>query len=238
MLSKKSMRSARPKLRTPFAHDSSDTPSQGPNRHLIRLPNGSISCMNSTSLIFALLASGLFAALAWIIDRASARNNHWSPAKRRVARWFFYPFAAVVGIYVYFTDAGLRNTTLFEVAGPWQETGDRVWTVQVEHPGVPHELRVFPDVPAPENASAPVTLRVRFGTEGGEPLLDEVSRFEVRNRSGKAIGWTWDSKTYTITPGTSGSHLLKVSAEDHPPPRLHLRIADPGKRDGKRAPGY
>lgn len=194
--------------------------------------------MNSISLMFALFASGLFVALAWVIDRASARNNHWSPAKRRVARCFFYPLAAAVGIYVYSTDAGLRNTTLFEVAGSWQETGDQVWTVQVEHPGVPHELLVFPDVPVPESASASVTLRVRFGSEGGEPILDEVSRFEVRNRSGKAIGRTWESKSYTITPRTSGSHLFKISAEGHTPPRLHLRIADPEKRDGSRAPGY
>ena len=193
--------------------------------------------MNFYSLIFALVIGGILAAAAWAIDWGAARNNHWSPAKRRVARWFFYPLAAVAGICSYLADSGVRNTTLFEVAGAWEETGARVWVVEIEHPGVEHDILVDPDLPWPESARDPISLRVRFGPEGGEPLLDTVSSFEVRRRS-KSSRRGWSAMSWSITPRAAGPHLFKVTAVESTPPRLHLRIADPEKRDGKRAPGY
>lgn len=188
--------------------------------------------------MYALLFGGLVAGTAWCIDRGAARNNHWSPAKRRVSRWFFYSLAIVTGVFVYFSDAELRGTTLFEASGAWEQTGGRVWTIEVEHPGIVHRLLVFPDIPGPENAKEPITLRVRFGPEGGEPLLDTLSPFEVGGRSGKKPGRTWQSASWSLTPRSAGKHQLLVSAVEKAPPRLHIRLTDPEKRDGRRAPGY
>lgn len=194
--------------------------------------------MNPNSLAFALWIGAFLLAAAWVIDWGASRNNHWSPAKRRRVRWITFPLAIAVSAFFYSGDANLRRTTLFEVAARWDEAGGRVWAVQVEHPGVPHNIFVTPEAGRFESAHDPVTLRVRFGPEGGEPLLDEVSKFDTQRYTRRSPRRTWRTNTFTIVPKMAGPHQLKVNAMDGVPPLLHLRIADPEKRDGKRAPGY
>ena len=196
--------------------------------------------MNPTSLTFALGMAALVAATGWFIDWGAGRGGGWSLRKRWIARIITLVATVLVGIFVYRTDVQLRGTTLFEVAGPWEDNGGRVWTVEVEHPGVPHTLMVYPFTRGFDSATRPVTLRARFAEVGGTVLIDETFQREITPRSGKnASGNTWVDVTHSCTPAKAGAHELIVESTDGLlPVNLHLRIADPEKRDGKRAPGY
>jgi hypothetical protein len=195
--------------------------------------------MNPTSLTFALGMAALVAATGWFIDWGAGKPGGWSAKKRRIARLVTVAATVVVGIFVYRSDVQLRGTTLFEVAGPWAESGGRVWAVEVEHPGVAHTLMVYPFTRGFDSATRPVTLRTRFGEKGGVLLIDETAVHETTPRSGKnASGNPWTDVTWTLTPAKPGPHELVVESDDGVVPvNLHLRIADPEKRDGKRAPG-
>lgn len=195
--------------------------------------------MNTTSLTFALSVAAALAATAWFIDWGARRGDHWPVRKRRLVLRGLLLFSVISGVWVYFTDASMRGTTLFEVSGTWDEIGDREWTVIVEHPGVEHTLMVFPNVPPGESSTRPVNLRLRFGEEGKSPLVADEFVHQVTSKSGKhAAATTWDAAFYRFTPKRSGPTQLIVTAPDGFPPRIHLRITDPAKRDGKRAPGY
>lgn len=70
------------------------------------------------------------------------KHGGWSRRRRRIARLVPVAASVVVGIVVYRSDVQLRGTPLFEVAGPRAESGGRVWSIEVEHPGVEHTLMV------------------------------------------------------------------------------------------------
>jgi hypothetical protein len=196
--------------------------------------------MNFTSLTFAIGMAALVAVTGWFIDRGAGKPGGWNPRKRRAARVVSIVATLAVVIFVYRTDVQLRGTTLFEVAGPWAENGGRVWTIEVEHPGVEPTLMVYPFTRGLDSAERSVTLRTRFGEKGGAALIDETVTHETTRRSGKnASGYTWVEANLTFTPAQAGPHELIVESVDGIlPVNLHLRIADPEKRDGKRAPGY
>lgn len=196
--------------------------------------------MNPTSLTFALGIAALVALTGWFIDWGARKPGGWSPRKRRIARGISVLATIAVGIFVYRSDVQLRGTTLFEVAGSWEENGARIWTVEVEHPGIEHTLMIYPFTRGFDSAARPVTLRARLGEKGGGVLIDQTFTHETTRRSGKnATGYTWVDVTHSFTPTRAGTHELIVESVDGVVPvNLHLRIADPEKRDGKRAPGY
>lgn len=70
-------------------------------------------------------------------------------------------------------------------------------------------------------------------------MIDETVIHETTPRTGKnASDNPWTDVTWTLTPAKPGPHELVVESDDGVVPvNLHLRIADPEKRDGKRAPG-
>jgi hypothetical protein len=205
-----------------------------------RASSGHHSRMNPTSLTFAIGMASLIALTGWFIDWGAGKPGVWSIRKRRIARIVTVLATVIVGIYVYRSDARLRGTTLFEVAGPWEENGARIWTVEVEHPGIEHTLMIYPFTEGFDSAARPVTLRARFGEKGGAALIDQTFVHETTRRSGKnASGYTWVDVTHSFTPPRAGVHELLVESVDGVVPvNLHLRITDPEKRDGKRAPGY
>ncbi len=196
--------------------------------------------MNPTSLVFALAMAGIVAAAAWFIDWGARRHDHWSPRKRLVVRRLMTALTVATALYVYFADARLRNETLFEFADRWEKNEGSLWAFPVEHPGVEHRLMVRPFVRGIESARHPVTLRVRFGKAGESPLIATDTEHPVVAKSGRnAAGRTWREASFRFTPESAGVYDLKVESAGGPvPPRLHLRIVDPEKRDGKRAPGY
>ncbi len=196
--------------------------------------------MNPTSLVFALVMAGIVAATAWFIDWGARRHGHWSARKRRLMRRFMFVLTVATALYAYFTDARLRNQTLFEFAGPWKENEGKTWTFPVEHPGIEHSLMIRPFVQGVESARHPVTLRVRFGKAGEASLIATDTEHPVVAKSGRnAAGRTWREASFRFTPEKAGPHELKVESAGGPiPPRLHLRVVDPEKRNGRRAAGY
>jgi len=196
--------------------------------------------MNPTSLTFAIGIASLVALTGWFIDWGAGKPGGWSAKKRRIARVISVLATIAVGIFVYRSDVQLRGTTLFEVAGPWEENGARLWTVEVERPGIEHSLMIYPFTRGFDSAERPVTLRARFAEKDGKVLIDQTLIHETTRRSGKnASGYTWVDVTHSFTPTRAGAHELIVEAVDGVVPvNLHLRIADPEKRNGKRAPGY
>lgn len=195
--------------------------------------------MNPSSLLFAAMIAAIFAAAAWFIDWGAVRYGHWSRRKRLAMRGFMIALAAGFGLYTYVTDSQMRGTTLFEVAGKWEENADRIWQMTVEHPGVEHTLMVYPFVRGFKDASRPVTLRTRFGEQGQAPLIDDTADYKTVAKSGRSGGRTWDSETFRFVPSRAGTYELIVEyIGGEVPPSLHLRVTDPEKRDGKRAPGY
>lgn len=196
--------------------------------------------MNFTSLVFAIGIAALVAATGWFIDWGGGKHGGWSMRKRRIARRITLVATLITGIFVYRTDIQMRGTTLFEVAGPWAENGGRIWTVDVEHPGVEHTLMIYPFTEGLDSATRPVSLRARLGEGGGPLLIDQTSVHQTTLRSGRySTAYTWVSVNHSFTPARAGTHQLVVESVDGTvPPNLHLRIVDPEKRDGKRAAGY
>jgi hypothetical protein len=196
--------------------------------------------MNFTSFAFALGIAALVAATGWFIDWGAGKYGDWSNRKRRIARRISAVATVLVGIFVYISDSELRGTTLFEVAGPWQETGGRIWTVEIENPGVEHTLMVYPFTDGFDSATRSVILKVQFSEPGGAILLEQTFEHVTSRRTGKHSNHlTWEDAIYRLVPRKAGPHHLLVESFDGlTPVNLHLRIADPKKRDGKRAPGY
>lgn len=196
--------------------------------------------MNVTSLLFALGLAALVAATGAVIDWGAGRYGGWSAGRRRLVRVLTVCGTLVTALWVYVIDANLRGTTLFEVAGPWEENGGRIWAVEVEHPGVEHTLMVSPFTRGIDSAERSLTLKVLLVAPGGPPLVDETVVHETTLRSGKyATAHTWQEAFWQFTPHRAGRHELRVTTTDGlVPPLLHLRVSDPEKRDGKRAEGY
>lgn len=196
--------------------------------------------MNATSLSFALATVALVGLTAWVIHWGALRYGNWSPQRRRRLRRIAAVLALVAGVYVYTVDAKLRGKTLFEYSGRWEEGGPMTWTFVVEHPGVEHHLLLHPQVRGWEAAPAPLVLRLQVGREGKSTLIATESLHPLKSQAGRAAGgMTWRDLTYPFTPESQGTHRVQVeSLGPHTPSRLHLRIVDPLKRDGRRAPGY
>lgn len=196
--------------------------------------------MNATSLTFALVMASLVAATGVFIRWGAAKYGGWSRRRLAVTTLLTIAGTAFTAVAVYRVDVRMRGITLFEVVGPWEETGGRIWPVNVEHPGVEHTLTVYPFAEGFESAGHAVTLRTRLAAAGGPVLIEETRVHETTRRSGRsASGLTWEPALHTFTPDRAGEHEFSVVSVDGIVPNgLHLRITDPEKRDGVRAPGY
>jgi hypothetical protein len=167
---------------------------------------------------------------------------------RRLRKWVtplgVLLFGVLVGAGALWIDGGAARTTLFEVDAegslgvrPTDPAAPvRVFDLPVEHAGVEHELLVDPiTVDALDEAEHPVALHVRLDDPQGRPLVDEQLRFdEACDRSGCGWrGWTAD-----FTPSTAEVHRLTMVVLTVDVPAVHVRVQDPEKTDGVRAPGY
>jgi hypothetical protein len=152
-------------------------------------------------------------------------------------------FGALFGAGAYWIDSGVAEKTLFEVDAPGS-LGAAVgapapvleYDIAVEHPGVEHSLLVDPRIDGAD-AEAPVELHVLLTGPGGQVLLDEPLVHEV-DCSGRSVWCGWESWTGRLTPRSPGVHRLAVTVLTVDVPVVHLRVEDPEKTDGERAPGY
>ena len=195
----------------------------------------------STSVLLLCVGIGCGAFFAGLAVYAQLRGGG---SLRRVTWWIpsgILVFGVAAGLGAYWIDHGVARTTLFEVdaegslgvrvtdpAAPVRE-----FDLAVEHPGVRHEVLVDPITP--DEAANPVQLYVRLDDPDGRPLIDQELLFDVEcDRSG--CGWRgW---TGYFTPETARVHRLTVVVLTIDVPAVHVRVEDPEKTDGVRAPGY
>jgi len=191
----------------------------------------------TTSQLLFLVGLGcgvLFAALAvyaQVRGGGRLRDVHWGVPVGILV------FGALFGGGAYLLDSDLAEQTLFEVVadGSAAEPVVREFEVVVEHPGVVHDLLVAPN--RPDDAEVPIDLHVTVADAAGRSLLDRPLHLEV-DCGGRSAYCEWDAWYGEFTPLAVGAHRLTVSVLSPDVPTVHVRVGDPEKTDGVRAPGY
>ena len=192
--------------------------------------------MDTSTIIFlSAFACGLLfagcAVLAQSADKTVARWKRWALPAGILA------FCTAFGALGYLIDDDTADTTLYEIEaeGPRADVPAAIeFDVPVEHPGAEHELLVAPE---PEvSADEPVRLQVRITDPTGAVLLDEPVTLDTRCPD--TVVCEWYSYSGRVTPTRAGAHTLAVTVLDPGVTLLHVRVGDPLKTDGERAPGF
>ena len=198
--------------------------------------------MNPYSLLWFAFIITLFAGLAWFVDWGAKRQGQWSLVKRRRVFRLFLLGGVGFGLFAFFTDSEQRAITLFEVEEEWGERAELVWAFDVEHPQVEHTLRVVPRPDSGLEASRPIRLEVELTDGGGAALVGGRVEFQIERDIGAGRGAlprdVWRPFAAVFTPSRAGLHRLRIVSAEGKPPRVFVRIEDPLKSDGRRAPGY
>lgn len=205
------------------------------------------SPMNSFLLTaFVLVPFLAIAAGLWIFDVFVRRRYGIRIA---IFRWLA-AVLAVFGIaaawFTFATDYRMRVTTLHEeiIDGtlglqPGAEAPIRSVRFAVEHPGVEHALFVAPLIGSGIDAYFDVQVGCRLEDAQGEVLIDVAHTFKPGKRRSRLVTIRdWESAVWHFTPATRGDYTVIIRPQTTNIPKLHVRITDPVKRDGKRMPGY
>jgi hypothetical protein len=207
-----------------------------------RASSGHHSRMNPTSLTFAIGMASLVALTGWFIDWGAGKPGVWSIRKRRIARIVTVLATVIVGIYVYRSDVPLEGHDPLRSRRPLGRKRspdlDRRGRTS-RHRAHPHDLSLHP-----RDSTAP-PARSPCGRGSERRAVRRPHRSDLCPRNNPSLGqecvrpYTWVDVTHSFTPPRAGVHELLVESVDGVVPvNLHLRITDPEKRDGKRAPGY
>ena len=204
--------------------------------------------MNSTYLL-TLTAFGVFAlfgVLSWVLSYKHPQITGDPAMQRRVRRWaIIFPLMGVVFGYGAFTiNNKNRVQTLHEVMvegtldmQPGAPAAARHVSFTVEHPGVEHDLMISPTSTFWHHPKSAVDVSFSLHGPGGQLLIPESTvRFAVRGRSRSRPDW--EARHYDFTPSVAGQHTVLLTPLTNGIPGIHVRIADPLKRDGERMPGY
>ncbi|WP_214407468.1 hypothetical protein [Pseudonocardia lacus] len=192
--------------------------------------------MDTSTIIFlsafgcGLLFAGC-AVLAQSADKTIARWKRWALPAGILA------FCTAFGGLAYLIDDGNADTTLYEIEaeGPGAGVPAAVeFAVGVEHAGAEHDLLVAPDPEA--SADEPLQLQVRVTGPSGAVVLDEPAALDTRCPD--VVVCEWHPYNGRFTPAEPGEHTLVVTVLDPGVEVLHVRVGDPLKTDGERAPGY
>jgi hypothetical protein len=189
----------------------------------------------STIIFVSALACGvLFAGCAVLAQSADKTVPRW---KRWALPAGIFAFCTAFGALGYLIDDDTAATTLYEIdaEGPGASAPAAVeFPVGVQHAGAEHELLV---APGPEvSADEPLRLQVRVTDPTGAVLLDEPATLDTRCPDVAVCEWY--SYSGRFTPAGTGAHTLVVTVLDPGVELLHVRVGDPLKTDGERAPGY
>ncbi|WP_214404238.1 hypothetical protein [Pseudonocardia lacus] len=200
--------------------------------------------MSTSALLFlSLVGVGVLIGAAPVVVSLRAgdgvRGAPWGLAAGVVA------FSALCGWGAYALDSASARTTLFEVVAEGSRgvrlsdpaAPVRFFDVVVEHPGVEHTVLVNPVVEAEltDDAAGPAELIVRLDGPDGRSYLDEQLHHEVECRRSSCSWVPWYGR---FTPVEAGTHRLAVTVVTIDVPKVHVRVEDPEKSDGRRAPGY
>jgi len=187
------------------------------------------------------LVLGLCALCAWAVWHFGRRAGE--PEGKVRALTLGFALAGVAGgWFTYHVDSRQRRTTLFEAVAAVAPTESGVsvhhLVVEVEHPGVEHTLLVAPIPGRTTSAEGPRQVGVRWTEPGGAIAVEGVQRALPRARSHRAVRSVWSDVSWRFTPRRAGRHAVLVEVECDRVERLLVRVEDPLKRDGVRAPGY
>jgi hypothetical protein len=189
-----------------------------------------------TSLLLFVVAAGcglLFAVLAVYAQagRSGLRGVRWrTPAVILV-------LCAAFGCLAFVLDSGNAATTLYEIdaQGPGDAVPDATeYDFVVEHPGAVHDLLVDPRGAPVDH---PLDVRVELRDPNGAVALDEAQTLDPRCDQ-STVGCTWDSWSRTFVPPVAGPYRMVVTIGARGVDDVHVRVGDPQKTDGHRAPGY
>lgn len=196
---------------------------------LLRPGSAASSWLLATAIYIPCL---IFAGMALVF-------GHATPNRSRLLALGLAVGGLAFAVWAGLTDYEQRATTLIEleVEGSMGVTGaaPREIGFDVEHPGVEHTLSFWP-VDGPEGVYETAVLRVELRDLEGVAVLQLEEPFEPRAQSDGPDRWGTASRTFT--PTQAGRHTLVVTPLTTNVPAVHVRIADPLKRDGERMPGY
>lgn len=182
--------------------------------------------------------------LATVTGRRDTRWMKGPSGWRGGATYAIVLVAALAAVWVGWVNANapLARTTLFEVDAMGSEgvrVGDPApvptFDVVVEHPGIEHSISVVPDGPPLEVRAVVVELRFTLLGPDGQTLIDEQVRHEPKSCRRSACWRSWEG---TFTPVQAGPHRLTLVIVNGDVPFVHIRVEDPAKTDGERAPRY
>ncbi|MBK9385275.1 MAG: hypothetical protein IPN34_10720 [Planctomycetes bacterium] len=194
----------------------------------------------------ALLILALALLCAWATTHYGRKAGQAEKKLRRL-RWGFVLGGIAFAAFAYWADSGLRETTLYEalIDGTDAKTSraTRGARFAIEHANVEHTLLVEPKPHWTEQAAGPIALGLRLTGPGGEIFVDQRASFGIRTEAGRgstalARRDVWESQSFRFTPRVLGPCELLLSIENAGLHVIHVRVEDPEKTDGVRAPGY
>lgn len=197
------------------------------------------------SLFVLFLFLGL-SALLWGLRHNLARKWEVHPSR---FRWICGALAAVaLGLsgFVYWSEQNLASTTLAETVVESEDDSGLLPREEirrlgffVERPGLPHRLFLGPRIGSMILADHEVGITVSLAGPGGTGILDTLVAFPPgRSRSGSVEVPEWDGVYLDFTPVQPGGYTLSLNHLYGPVAALLIRVADPGKRDGRRGEGF
>jgi hypothetical protein len=115
---------------------------------------------------------------------------------------------------------------------------------EIDHPGFEHTLLVHPKLGFGLEATGPVYLAVKLSSKK-EVYVDETARFrpsepdllESLDPRGPDRR-EWEAHQWTFTPQSQDPRTVALSILSADIAKVLVRVEDPEKRDGRRAPGY
>ena len=149
-----------------------------------------------------------------------------------------WAMGGAIGLVLLLWACSHGGTTLVEteVAGssellPGEKTHVGKIEFVVEHPGVKHQLQVWPK----EADDAAVAQR-NFGVVSFVLSVADASGKQIHYEN--VVAQNGKVAESSFTPAQDGPHTLEVATTTRSIPKIHVLLSDPKKKDGKRMKGY
>jgi hypothetical protein len=101
----------------------------------------------------------------------------------------------------------------------------------VEHPGVKHQLQVWP-----KEADDAAVAQKNFGVVSFVLSVTDASGKQIHYEN--VVAQNGQVAESSFTPAQNGPHTLEVATPTRGIPKIHVLLSDPKKKNGKRMNGY
>lgn len=133
---------------------------------------------------------------------------------------------------------GGSGTTLVETEVAGSSTlarGEKLGAEKIEfvvaHPGVKHQLQVWP-----KEADDAAVAQKNFGVVSFVLKVTDAAGQQIHFDN--VVAKNGEVAESFFTPAQGGPHTLEVSTTTRSIPKIHVLLSDPKKKDGKRMKGY